>query len=139
MVMNFTVTESILDFNEFDTECHKFIEKFQILGRKIIEKMRFDHVEDIFMERDFLDRTVLNIITDNNIKPFIVINKLRFLLDKIWDGKESDLIDGKTSHFSKTKYLLHHEIKRLRGVQVSIWDIMGDNFRPNIEDYNFMY
>ncbi len=91
------------------------------------------------MDRDFLDRTVLNIITDNNIKPFIVINKLRFLLDKIWDGKESDLIDGKTSHFSKTKYLLHHEIKRLRGVQVTIWDIMGDNFKPNIEEYNFIY
>lgn len=70
--------------------------------------MRFDHVEEIFMERDFLDRTVLNIITDNNIKPFIVLNKLRFLLDKIWDGKESDLIDGKTSHFSQTKYLLNH-------------------------------
>jgi hypothetical protein len=48
--------------------------------------------------------------------PFIVINKLHFLIDKIWDGKESDLIDGKTSHFSKTQYLLNHEIKRLRGV-----------------------
>jgi hypothetical protein len=70
--------------------------------------MRFDHVEDLFMERDYLDRTVLNIITDNKIKSFIVIKKLSFLLDKIWDGKESDLIDGKTSHFSKTTYLLHH-------------------------------
>jgi hypothetical protein len=68
-----------------------------------------------------------------------VINKLRFLLDKIWDGKESDLIDGKTSHFSKTKYLLNHEIKRLKGVQVKISDILGDNFKANIEDYNFMY
>jgi hypothetical protein len=96
------------DFNEFDTECLKLILKFQILGKLIIEKMRFDHVEDLFMERDYLDRTVLNIITDNKIKSFIVIKKLSFLLDKIWDGKESDLIDGKTSHFSKTTYLLHH-------------------------------
>ena len=87
--------------------------------------MQFDHVEEIFMERDFLDRTVLNIITHNNIMPFIVISKLNFLIDKIWDGKESDLIDGKISHFSKTKYLLNHEIKRLRGVKVSINDIMG--------------
>jgi hypothetical protein len=101
--------------------------------------MRFDHVEDIFMERDFLDRTVLNIITDNSLKPFIVIGKLRFLLDKIWDGKESDMIDGKVSHFSKTKYLLNHEIKRLKDVTVSIRDILGDNFKANIEDYNFMF
>ncbi len=128
-----------IDFNEFDTECLKYILKFQILGKLIIEKMRFDHVEDVFMERDFLDRTVLNIITDNKIKSFIVIKKLSFLLDKIWDGKESDLIDGKTSHFSKTKYLLHHEIKRLRGVQVTIGDIMGDNFKADIDHYNFIY
>ncbi len=71
--------------------------------------------------------------------PFIVQSKLRFLLDKIWDGKNSDLIDGKTSHFSKTKYLMYHEIKRLKGVEVTINDIMGDNFIPNIEDYNFIY
>ena len=109
------------------------------MGKLIIENMRFDHVEDIFMERDFLDRTVLNIITDNSLKPFIVIGKLRFLLDKIWDGKESDMIDGKISHFSKTKYLLYHEIKRLKGVTVSIRDILGDNFRANIQDYNFMF
>lgn len=91
------------------------------------------------MDRDFLDRTVLNIITDNNIMPFIVINKLHFLIGKIWDGKESDLIDGKISHFSRTNYLVNHQIKSLRGVKVSIGDIMGRNFRPDIHGYNFMY
>ena len=60
------------------------------------------------MERDFLDRTVLNIITDNDIMTFIVKQKLKFLIDKIWDGKDSDMLDGKTSHFSKTKFLLYH-------------------------------
>ena len=58
--------------------------------------MQYDHIEDIFMDKDFHDRTVLKIITDNKIMSFIVINKLHFLIDKIWDGKESDLIDGKT-------------------------------------------
>lgn len=47
------------------------------------------------MERDFMERSVLNIITENDIMTFIVINKLRFLINKIWDGKDSDLIDGK--------------------------------------------
>lgn len=42
-----------------------------------------------------MERNVLNIITENDIMTFIVINKLRFLIDKIWDGKDSDLIDGK--------------------------------------------
>lgn len=77
----------------------------------IIETMLFDNVEAIFLETDFTERSTLNIITDNNIMSFIVINKLKFLLDKIWDGKDSSLIDGKTSHFSRTEYLLYHEIK----------------------------
>ena len=94
----------------------KLIGQFKILGRLIIEAMQFDQVEEIFMDRDFLDRTVLNIITDNRIMPFIVVGKLHFLINKIWEGKESDLIDGKLEHFSKTKYLLNHEIKRLKGV-----------------------
>lgn len=127
------------DFNEFDMECHKLVEKFQILGHLIIENMQFDHVEEIFMDRDFLDRTVLNIITENKIMPFIVINKLHFLINKIWDGKESDLIDGKIQHFSLTKYLLNHEIKRLKGVRISMKDIVGHNFKPNIHDYNFIF
>lgn len=110
------------------------------MGKMIIENMRFDHVEDIFMEKDFLDRTVLNVITDNSLKPFIVIGKLRFLLDKIWDGKESDMIDGKISHFSKTKYLLYHEIKRLKGVKTEIKDIFGDNLAQDaVEKYKFIF
>ncbi len=60
------------------------------------------------MEKDFLDRPVLNIITDNIIMPFVVINKLHFLINKIWDGRDADLIDGKTEHFSRTKYLKNH-------------------------------
>lgn len=91
------------------------------------------------MDKDFLERTVLNIITDNKIMSFIVINKLRFLIDKIWDGKDSGVIDGKISHFSKTEYLMYHEIKRLKGVKVDLHDIMGNNFKTNIEDYNFIF
>jgi hypothetical protein len=52
-------------------------------------------VEDVFMEKDFRKRTVLSIITQNDIKSFIVKSKLKFLLNKIWDGKDSNLIDGK--------------------------------------------
>ena len=120
-------------------ECVKLAGKFEKLGRLIIDKMQFNNVEETFMEKDFLDRTVLNIITDNVIMPFIVINKLHFLINKIWDGKDADLIDGKTEHFSRTKYLINHEIKRLRGVNVTIKDIIGENFTPNINEFNFNY
>lgn len=51
--------------------------------------MQFEDVEQIFLEKDFKDRSVLNIVTDNTIMKFIVKNKLKFLLDKIWEGKDS--------------------------------------------------
>lgn len=127
------------EFNEFDMECVKLSQRFQSLGRLIIDKMQFSQVEAVFMEKDFLDRPVLNIITDNMIMPFIVINKLHFLINKIWDGRDADLVDGKTEHFSRTKYLTNHEIKRLKGVNVTIGDIIGRNFTPKIKEFNFSW
>lgn len=91
------------------------------------------------MEKDFIDRSVLNIITVNKIMSFIVINKMKFLLDKIWEGKDSQMIDGKTQHFSRVEYLMYHEVKQVKGIKVKLGDIMGDNFKPNIEEYNFIY
>ena len=37
------------------------------------------------------------------------------------------------------EYLIYHEVKQLKGVKVKIGDIIGENFKPNIEEYNFIY
>lgn len=72
-----------------DTECNEIIVRQEELGRIVLESMQFEDVEQIFLEKDFKDRSVLNIVTDNAIMKFIVKNKLKFLLDKIWEGKDS--------------------------------------------------
>lgn len=54
------------------------------------------------MEKDFKDRSVLKIITQNEIMSFIVKSKLKYLLDKIWEGRYYSMVDGKLSHFSRT-------------------------------------
>jgi hypothetical protein len=115
----------IAHFNVFDAKCKVIVQRIKKLGNIIIENMMFEQVEEVFMERDFRDRTVLSIISQNDIKPFIVKQKLRFLLNKIWDGKDSNLIDGKTSHFSKTRYLLTHMPRQLLGAKLSLNDIIG--------------
>lgn len=120
-------------------ECVKLRQKLELLGNRIVHQIPFEQIEEIFLERDFTDRSVLNIITENDIMTFVAINKLRFLIDKIWYGKDSDSIDGKISHFSKTKYLLSHEIKSIKGVRTKITDIIGDTFKPSIENFNFIY
>lgn len=76
-------------------ECKGLIVDFEMLGQLIIERLQFERVEQLFMEKDFLDRTVLKIITDNNITSFIVKQKLKYLLESIWNGKNFSMIDGK--------------------------------------------
>jgi len=68
----FILIMSFLDFNVLDIECIGLIKKFEVLGRLIIENLKFDDIELIFMEKDFKDRSVLKIITQNEIMGFIV-------------------------------------------------------------------
>ena len=49
--------------------------------------MEVDHIEAIFMETDFLDRTVLKLITDNEYEPLLRDDKVSALLDELWVGK----------------------------------------------------
>lgn len=121
-------THLYVDFSLFEGDCIRIKAKMIKLGSLIIENMMFEHVEDVFMEKDFLKRNALNLITIHGIKPFIVKSKLRFLLDKIWAGKDSSLIDGKLSHFSKTCFLLSHSPKRLPGAKIGIKDLIGNSF-----------
>ena len=89
------------------------------------------------MEKDYRNRTVLTIITSNDIKSFIVKSKLRFLLNKIWDGKDSNLIDGKIQHFSKMQYMLSYHPRSLEGAKINFREIL--NFKRNTTDYNFIF
>jgi hypothetical protein len=101
--------------------------------------MPFEDVEPVFMEKDFTERSTLNVIIDNDIKPYIVINKLNFLLHKIWDGKDANKIDGKLQHFSRTEYLYNHNIKKIKGVNVKLSEILGSNFKASVDQYNYIY
>ena len=57
------------------------------LGSSIIGEMEKDHVEAIFMDQDFKNRTVLHIITYNGYAPLMSDSKVTVLLDKLWQGK----------------------------------------------------
>jgi hypothetical protein len=53
----------IIDFNVFDAKCKVIVVRIKSLGNIIIENMMFEQVEEVFMEKDFKDRTVLSIIS----------------------------------------------------------------------------
>lgn len=72
-------------------------------------------IEDIFMDSDFLDRTVLKLITDYEYEPLLKDNKVSALLDQLWIGKASYACDGRITDYSKMNFLASSPIKNLPG------------------------
>jgi hypothetical protein len=77
-----------------------------LLGKKIVQHLEgSDIVEKVFLDTDFLDRTVLKIVIDHDIYSILANTKIDELLDDIWNGKEYYKCNGKTSDFSMLAYL----------------------------------
>jgi len=74
-----------------------------IIGQDIYYKT--DFVEIIFMEKDFLDRTVLNLISTNKYAPLLSDDKVIVLLNKLWVGKPQEKCNGMMTDFSMLTFL----------------------------------
>ena len=86
-----------------------------LFGQTIIEELEDDMVkiEQIFMEVDFLDRTVLKLITIEGYDSLLKDAKCNALLDQLWVGKASYDCDGRVTDYSMLSYLWGAPIKKL--------------------------
>ena len=71
----------------FQHESNSLIEDLLTLGNVIISNMEKEVIRPIFMDCDFKERTVLNLITTNGFSPLMSDNKIAALLDELWVGK----------------------------------------------------
>ena len=67
------------------------------------------------MDTDFLDRTVLRLITDCEYEELLADFKISALLDQLWKGKESSNCNGKVINYSLLAYLSQNLIQTLEG------------------------
>lgn len=72
-----------------------------------------EKVEKIFMAKDFLDRTVLNMIAMNGYEPLLRENKVIMLLNKLWVGKPQEKCNGMMVDYSMLSFLASSTIKQL--------------------------
>jgi hypothetical protein len=88
-----------------------------LLGETIIEELDDDMIKinQIFMEVDFLDRTVMKLITIEGYECLLKHPKTDALLDELWVGKSSYECDGRITDFSMLSYLWGATIKKLQG------------------------
>jgi hypothetical protein len=77
--------------------------------------MDIETLDQIYLDRDFKDRTVLKIITQNRYDQLMKHDKVDILIEKIWDGKKSYECDGKIQDYSLLSHVANTKIKKLPG------------------------
>jgi hypothetical protein len=70
-------------------------ESLILLGNSIISSMNPASVKTIFMDEDFKDRSILNIIVTNGYSELMSDPKVIALLDELWGGSLTYECDGK--------------------------------------------
>lgn len=60
------------------------------LGIEIIDGLDMPDVRTIFMDQDFKNRTVLNLITYNGYEQLMRDSKVTVLLDNLWQGESAN-------------------------------------------------
>lgn len=100
----------------YSHQCHTLIDELQDLGSKLIDNFENTEVlEFLFMDIDFKDRTVLNLVTYQGYAPLLANERINDLLEKLWVGKATYKCDGKIEDFSKLSFMVRAPIKRLPG------------------------
>ena len=106
------IGESIAVLNQTGTNLSLGLQNF---GEKIIEEMNDKQIRELFKDVDYLDRTVLHLITKYEFQPLCSDAKLKVYLDELWMGKETYGCDGQDMDFSLLSYLYDAPIKKLPG------------------------
>ena len=86
------------------------------------------------MAKDFLDRTVLNLIATNGYEPLLRENKVKMLLDKLWVGKPQERCNGMTVDFSMLTFLADAPLRELKGKDIELKSVLENNFKENIKE-----
>ena len=116
----------------FKNEVNNLISQLLTLGEKLIENMNSNVVSIIFMDTDFLDRTVLKLITDYEYEPLMRDDKVSALLDELWFGKDTYECDGRLTDYSMLTTLVSAPIKKFNLSSLF-------NFKAFIEEENFTF
>ena len=98
-------------------------------------------IEELFMDQDFKDRTVLHLISYNNFSELMSDPKVTVLLDNLWQGKLAAKCDGRVSDYSMLTFMANDPVRKLVGQNISFLDLLGTKFKPNvhIESYSVQY
>ena len=113
------------------------------LGRMYSAKIQDEkYYERLIMDKDFQDRTVIKIITENSFESLMdeMDPKAENLIVMIWHGKEATRCDGNIYGYSNLMHIITSRAKKISGTATSFLQMVSNYFEPNFNvDYSFQY
>jgi hypothetical protein len=109
------------------------------LGQKITDNFDDDKIDRIYNDRDFIDRSLLKIITDNGYDLLFHSDKVGILLEKIWDGRNTDDCDGALEDFSIVMHIQQTPVVKIPGKELKAAELFSNNFNVQISENKFWY
>jgi hypothetical protein len=101
-----------------------------------------DYYEKLIADKDFRNRTVLNIICNNNLSPLMHDSdpKAEDLIMEMWEGEEATRCDGNIFGYSNLAHILFKKSKKVTDPTTSYYSIVSNYFEVNFKvDYTFQF
>jgi hypothetical protein len=101
-----------------------------------------DYYEKLIADKDFSNRTVLNIICNNNLSPLMHDSdpKAEDLIMEMWEGEEATRCDGNIFGYSNLAHILFKKSKKVTDPNTSYYSIISNYFEVNFKvDYTFQF
>lgn len=117
----------------FENECKKISDDVLELGKMYTSKIEDErYYENLMMDVDFKDRTVLKIITEMNFEPLMNEGdpKGENLMIKLWHGKEATKCDGNIYGYSNLTHIIWTKAKKTGG-KSSFFQLISNFFEVN--------
>jgi len=122
-LMSIVLTAEILKFiatsrKRFENECKKIHADILALGQMYTKKIENErYYESLILDKDFRDRTILKIITDNYFNQLMPEEdpKPENVMIKIWEGREATKCDGNIYGYSNLTHILMTKAKKTGG------------------------
>ncbi|CDW78613.1 UNKNOWN [Stylonychia lemnae] len=146
-LMSIALTSELLKFiadnrKRFENECNKIYDDILELGKMFTSKIDDEkYYENLILDRDFRDRSVLKIITESLFEPLIPEDdpKPENLMIQLWQGKEATRCDGNIYGYSNLMHIIWTKAKKTGG-KATFFELISNFFEVNYTvDYTFQY
>eukprot|EP00347_Sterkiella_histriomuscorum_P022855 403336899 len=146
-LMSIALTAEILKYiansrKRFENECNKIYDDILELGKMFTSKIDDEkYYENLIMDKDFREKSVLKIITENTFEPLIPEDdpKPENLMIQIWQGREATRCDGNIYGHSNMMHVIWTKAKKTGG-KSTFFQLISNFFEVNFTvDYTFQY